>query len=119
MAIAYYIGLDALLLFNTTVTKNCAISSDNRTFSELLKYTGFPSLEEIANQDAFCLIQQWQILNPEFFEKGSDRVSELREQQNKTIWSGVKPEFYGTCLEEWMNMARKYQNDNMKKTRRR
>ena len=109
MAICYYIGLDTLSVFNTGIAKACAISSTNSTFKTLLKYTGLPSLEEMANQDAFVLIRQWQILNPEYFIKGSDRIQEKRKKDKKIIWSGVQPEFKDTCLEEWMKMARTHE----------
>ena len=67
MSLACMVGLDAMLLFGSAVTKKCKISKQNKTMKKLLKYTGFPSIQQLANQDAFSLIKQWQILRPEYF----------------------------------------------------
>ena len=78
---------------------------------KLLEFTGFPSIEDLANQDAFSLIKQWQIFKPDMFTKNKALV-----ESKSIIWSDVKPYYNESSLCKWLVMAKKHEKFNKNKT---
>ena len=72
MALAAMIGLDAALVFGTSATFHQSLDLENHKLKELLDYTGFPSLKDMAECDAYSTILQWQILHPHLFKTGTN-----------------------------------------------
>ena len=128
MALCYYINLDAGQVFGMSCASALSVDAKNESMTRLLDYTGFPSIEEMANLDAYNTIVQWQSFQPEFFDEGSERQKSRRLRDKRKLFhkvkteycktpqlsSGVKPQT--TLLQKLFLMAREHEkNLNRKK----
>ena len=106
MSLSYLIGLDAAMIFGTGCTHHQSIDSSNANLVKLLEYTGMPSLEEMANCDAYSTIVQWQILHPHLFREGTRRQIELRRQNKLKLWVGVRKPYEKSLVGKMFEMAK-------------
>ena len=128
IAILASLGLDPAEGLNLSITKQQAISEKNKLYVDLINDTGFPTLLEMAERDAYTTIKQWQEFDDSIFLKpkpGSQlaRKTNKRRKNNlflplKTIAPGLASDILDLAL-SYEEKREKRREENRKKMLRR
>ena len=98
-------------VFNLENANACSIKAgsgdvgNNKTMNELLEYTGFRSLKEMANQNAYSTILQFQKFKPELFTMRSTRQRSMRNQKDLKTASALRKNVKSFYLKKLLTMG--------------
>ena len=84
MAASAIIGLNACQTVGANCCKNLSVAEGNASMERLLKFTGLPSLRQIAEENAVTVISQMLKIDPKYFSasmKKADQEEALRKEE--------------------------------------